>query len=102
MYLELSESPPPEWQSLFTEKRKFPRHSMWREAWIEGKYIVVHCVPEEIEQYHLKDLREDVQNVSLKYNQLLEQQRRNLKDDERRKQEEREKLESIRKKLKFD
>ena len=33
---------------------------MWREDWIEGNFIVVDCVPEEIEQYHLRDLKEDV------------------------------------------
>ena len=59
MYLKLSSSPPLEWVQIFEAERRFPRHTMWRRAWIEGKYIVIHCVPEELEQYHFHDLSED-------------------------------------------
>jgi len=44
---------------------------MWRKAWIEGDAIVVDCVPEEIEKYHLSDLREDVANTNQKYREYL-------------------------------
>ncbi|MHB8927485.1 MAG: toll/interleukin-1 receptor domain-containing protein [Bacillota bacterium] len=71
VYLKLSATPPEEWQEIFEAERRFPRHSMWRRAWIEGPYIVVHCVPDEIEQYHLKDLHEDVQKANVEYRQYL-------------------------------
>ena len=48
MYLRLSAQPSSEWQELFDQERQFPRHSMWRADWIEGNFIVVDCVPEEI------------------------------------------------------
>lgn len=71
MYLKLSATPPTEWNQIFEQERSFPRHTMWRRAWVEGSYIVIDCVPEEIERYHLSDLREDVSNANQKYQQFL-------------------------------
>ncbi len=102
MYLKLSASPPPEWIQLFEQERSFPRHSMWREARIEGSYIVVDCVPEELERYHLRDLNEDVENSNRKYVQWLgranAQQQLNVDVQQR----ERERLDALRSRLKFD
>ncbi len=60
LHLKLSDLPPPNWVRLFNELRQQPRHSMWRQAWIEGSHVVIDCVPDEIEQYHLTDLKDDV------------------------------------------
>ncbi|RYD61350.1 MAG: hypothetical protein EOP84_35835 [Verrucomicrobiaceae bacterium] len=46
---------------------------MWRRAWIEGNCIAVYCVPEEIKQYHLTDLKLDVATSNQKYRQHLQQ-----------------------------
>src|SRR5690625_4092038 len=48
IYLELSAVPPQKWTQIFEAERRFPRHSMWRRAWIEENYIVIHCVPDEV------------------------------------------------------
>lgn len=72
IYLTLSAHPPQEWVQIFEAERKFPRHSMWRHAWIEGNSIVVHCVPNEIKQYHLDDLKHDVSNSNLRYREYLQ------------------------------
>ena len=45
----------------------------------EGKYIVVHCCPDEIEKYHLPDLNRDVTNSNDKYKAFVGQE--NLKRD---------------------
>lgn len=102
MHLRLSESPPPEWVQLFQQERRFPRHTMWRHASVEGGHIVVDCVPEELEQHHLKDLKRDVANSNDKYRQWLE--RRDAADAQQRDagQKERERLERLRSKLDFD
>jgi hypothetical protein len=71
VYLKLSQHPPAEWVECFAAERQFPRHTMWRRAWIEGNCIVVHCVPDELGQYHLKDLKEDVQNANQRYREYL-------------------------------
>ena len=72
VYLELSAHPTQEWVQIFDAERQFPRHTMWRHAWIEGQYIVVHCVPEEVKKYHLRDLKQDVEHSNDKYRQFLQ------------------------------
>ena len=102
MFLALSSSPPREWVDIFKNERSFPRHTMWRDAWIEGNYIVVDCVPEEMQQYHLRDLKEDVSNANSKYKDHLvrvdAQNERKMKDAE----EERNRLAELKKELDFD
>ncbi len=102
MFLKLSAFPTNEWVQIFQSERSFPRHTMWRHAWIEGQYIVVDCVPEEIERYHLKDLKEDVASTTAKYVSYL--QRMEAENERQQKQEavEREKLANLKGKLKFD
>lgn len=72
IYLTLSEHPPQKWTAIFEEKRRFLRHSMWRRAWIEGNNAVVYCVPDELKQYHLRDLKEDVAAANIKYRGYLQ------------------------------
>ena len=71
IYLKLSASPPAEWQQIFAAERSLPRHTAWRDAWIERDYIVINCMLTEIEDYHAKDLIEDVGNSNLKYRKYL-------------------------------
>jgi len=71
IYFELSSYPTQEWVQIFEAERQFPRHTMWRRAWIEGKYVVVHCVPEEVKKYHLRDVTEDVGNSNTKYREFM-------------------------------
>ncbi|TGL45675.1 toll/interleukin-1 receptor domain-containing protein [Leptospira meyeri] len=74
VYLELSEQPPRKWIELFNSERDFPRHSMWRNARINDKYIIIECPLNELEQYHLKDLKEDVMKSNSKYRGILFQE----------------------------
>jgi hypothetical protein len=102
MYLRLSARPPSEWQEFFDQQRQFPRHNMWREAWIEGNSIVVDCVPEEIEQYHLRDLKEDVANTNKNYRDYLARIAREREQQKQADQEEKSRLEDLKGRLKFD
>lgn len=72
IYLTLSAYPSQEWVAIFDAERRFPRHTMWRKAWIEGNNAVVYCVPEELKQYHLRDLKEDVATSNTKYREHLQ------------------------------
>ena len=67
MYLKLSKVPTYEWIQIFNNERENPRHNMWRHASIEGGYIVIDCVPEEIKSHHLEDLTNDVINTNNRY-----------------------------------
>jgi len=71
IYFRLSIHPPSEWVEIFDAERQFPRHAMWRKAWIEGNYIVVYCVPEEVKLYHFTDIKQDVKTCNEKYRELL-------------------------------
>jgi hypothetical protein len=102
IYLKLSDSPPTEWQRIFEAERRFPRHTMWRDAWIEGEYIVVHCVPDEIEKYHANDLKEDVTNSNLKYRQYLTEEAQKEAKKADRALSERNQLKELKQKIRFD
>lgn len=71
VYFTLSAYPPQEWADIFDAERRFPRHTMWRKAWVEGNCIVVYCVPEEVKKYHLRDIKEDVASSNVKYRDYL-------------------------------
>jgi hypothetical protein len=71
VYFELSTYPPQEWADIFEAERRFPRHTMWRKAWVDGLHIVVYCVPDEVKQYHLRDIKEDVETSNQKYRDFL-------------------------------
>ncbi len=64
VYLALSSEPSSDWVEIFNAERRFPRHVMWRRAWIEGNNIVVHCPLDELEKYHLKDLLKDAETTN--------------------------------------
>ena len=102
LYLKLSGAPPPEWVKIFEQKRRFPRHPTWRNAWVIGAHIVIDCVPEELEQFGLNHLKEDVANAN---NEFLEWSAQDDADNLRQLQKReatRKQLEELRAKLKFD
>lgn len=102
VYFKLSDSPSPAWQEIFEAERRFPRHNMWRRAWIEGSYIVIHATLEEIEEYHLPALKEDVKNTNLKYRGYLAQKAKIEAQQQSHQKQEQEKISSLRNKLRFD
>jgi len=75
---------------------------MWRHAWIEGRYIVIDCVPEEIEKYHLQDLKQDVMNSNRKYVQWATQAAAQQAQKAQNQEQERLRLADLGAKLKFD
>ena len=102
MYLKLSTRPSDDWVQIFNAERRFPRHTMWRDALIEKDFIIILCVPEELEKIHLGDLKEDVLNANTKYRQyLFEQAQREVKEKDHEKTEI-EKLQNLKKRLDFE
>jgi hypothetical protein len=102
LYLKLSRVPPPEWVKIFEQERRFPSRPIWRNAWVVGPYIVIDCVPEELEQFGLNHLKKDVANTNKKF---LESSARNDAENLRQlddKDATRKRLMELRGKLKFD
>ena len=90
VHFELTNNPPKKWTEIFNGERNFPRHSMWRRAYISGKYVIVDCPLEELEKYHIKDIKEDIQNTNTKYRGVIfqEQQSKLRIEEEIKKQKE--------------
>jgi len=91
VYFTLSAQPPREWVQIFEAERRFPRHTMWRHAWIEGHYIGVNCCLDEVKKYHSNDIKQDVVNTNQKYREYLQQQA--IKEQKQMLKEEEEKRE---------
>lgn len=72
VYFKLSDYPTREWSQIFEAERRFPRHQMWRKAWLDGRFVVVHCAPEEVKKYHLNDIQVDIANCNVKYREYLQ------------------------------
>jgi hypothetical protein len=102
VYLRLSQTPPPLWQKHFAESRKIARHPRWRRIWIDRKYLVVECVPEEIETHHLNDLKQDVAHANNQYRQYLQHQARADFRKEQTQSIERDRLREMKGRLNFD
>ncbi|HJZ93369.1 MAG TPA: hypothetical protein VKE40_21005, partial [Gemmataceae bacterium] len=102
VYFELSDRPAPEWCQFFEVEREFPRHTMWRKAWIEGKYVVVHCEPGEVEAYHMIDIRQDVATSNSKYREHLKRDADTRAREIARGREEEEEVLRTLAKVKFD
>lgn len=102
IYLTLSTEPLSDWVEIFNAERRFPRHTMWRRAWIEGKNIVVHCPLDELEKYHLKDLQQDVETTNKKYRQYLGEMAQRKAKAELEEREERSRIQELRRRLKFE
>ena len=102
LYLKLSGEPPPEWVKIFEKERRFPRHPIWRNAWVVGAHIVIDCVPEELEQFGLNHLKEDVANANNEVFGVERPKRCRQPATVREKEATRKQLEELRAKLKFD
>jgi len=102
VYLRLSQTPPPLWQKHFAESRKIARHTRWRQIWIDRKYLVVECVPDEIETHHLNDLKQDLAFANSKYREYLQLQHRMEFKKEQTQSIERARLRAMKDRLNFD
>jgi hypothetical protein len=102
IYFKLSQTPPPLWTKYFTESRKIARHPRWRNIWIDRKFIVAECVPDEIETHHLKDLKQDLANANTNYRKYLEHQYHSEGRQRETQSLERDRLREMKDRLNFD
>lgn len=102
VYFKLSSEPPIEWVRIFEAERRFPRHTMWRRAWVDGQYVVIHCALDEVKKYHAHDIKQDVANTNKKYGEYLRQLVIEQKKERERKGEELEKIDEALEGLDFE
>lgn len=101
-FLQLSAHPPMGWEQQFMEARRFPRHSMWRQAWVEGDCVVIKCALEELPRYHLSDLKQDVSTANANLAQAEAAAEQNRKRESERAEKERKARDDVLNSLKFD
>jgi len=102
IYLKLSQTPPPLWQKHFAESRKIARHTRWRHIWIDRKFLVVECVPDEIETHHLNDLKQDIAYANKHYRRYLDLQYSSEAGKRETQSIERDRLREMKGRLNFD
>jgi hypothetical protein len=102
IFLKLSQTPPPLWRSYFKEARNVSRHAHWRKAWIDRRFIVVECLPEEIEAYHLRDLKQDVARCNERCHAYFAGQARAERQKKHADHNVREQLREMKDRLRFD
>ncbi len=102
VYLKLSATPPPGWTKSFNQSRKVARHTKWRNVMVDRKYLVVECIPEEIETHHLRDLKQDVYFANGEYRKYLQHQYHGEYKSVQTQSLERERLREMKDRLKFD
>ena len=102
LYLHLSDVPPSDWKAIFIREHSVPRGSVWREAWIEDRFILITSSLEEFERYHLTYLKEDVNNANAKYQLLIAQQKEREARRLQAQEDEKRKLQELNTRLKFD
>ncbi len=102
MFLKLSATPPPGWVQHFNQSRKVARHVKWRKATIDRKFIVIECIPQEIESHHLRDLKQDVYYANGEYRKYLAHQYRGQHSASQTQALERDRIREMKDRLKFD
>jgi hypothetical protein len=104
VYFQISASPTGEWIQLFDNQRRIP---MGRNmiggcrADVSGNYIVLDCIPEELERQH-EYLKHDVAIANGKYQEFLSRQEAEALQEAQARKAELEKIESLKSRLKFD
>jgi hypothetical protein len=102
IYFKLSQTPPPLWTRHFAASRKVARHPRWRQAWIDRKYIVVECLPEEIETHHLRDLKQDLASANSRYREHLEHAQRSERERNATQSLNQDRIREMKSRLNFD
>jgi hypothetical protein len=102
IYLKLSQTPPPLWVHHFKNSRKVSRHTHWRDAWVDRKFIVVECLIEELEKYHLNDLKQDIAYANKHCGEHFRQQEHAEHQKKRANLNELEKLREMKSRISFD
>ena len=69
--IQLSDSPPEEWEEIFIKIWERKIYSMKRDAYIEENNIVVICKTEEVKDTHLPMLEEAVAATNQSYREYL-------------------------------
>jgi hypothetical protein len=101
MPLQLSGIPPTGWASLLEWRYAQSHPGIKRSVKVEGAHIYVDCVPEELALI-LEELKPMVAATNADHRSSIAQQRQLLDDAQGKSASDKERVEAVKKKLKFD
>ena len=70
VYFELSKAPASEWSQIFEEDHLAKQATLRRVCWIDGRYIVIECLINEIVDI-IEDVKKEVAKTNHKYLEYL-------------------------------
>ena len=74
LHFRLSSSPPLGWSYIFTTVWRTVQYPLKRPAGVEGDFIWIDCVPEEVGLHHLAKLEESVAKANAEFRAKAQQQ----------------------------
>jgi hypothetical protein len=101
VHLALSATPPREWAAHFDRRWITVLYRLKRRAWVSGNRIVIHCVPEEIEEDHLPQLKRAVAETNHEYRKYAEARASQQRQQQDHEQHTKEKLKALKGRLDF-
>lgn len=101
MPLQLSGIPPPGWASLLEWRYAQSHPGIKRSIKVEGAHIYVDCVPEELPVI-LEELKPMVAAANADHRSSIEQQRQLLDQAQGKVASDKERVDTVKKKLKFE
>ena len=100
VYFELSGHPPPEWCEIFD--REWKALNLTAKADIDGGFLVVHCQLEEVAATQLPALKTALATTNMAYKEYAQKEATALENREDAWKQERDKVEAMASRLRFD
>ena len=102
VYLRLTREPDVAWTRYFLEERGKRMNPKRHGLWIEDSYIVIDCFVDEIEQFHLPDLRRSIEFANAKSRERIDRTREDLIESQQDARDERVALDALRARIRRD
>ena len=100
--LTLSASAPHEWAQYFNDRWQNQFYMMKRRASVSGKRLEIYCVPDELQQHHIPELKKVIAETNTAYRSYVDQTELAAAKRAATEASERKKLADLKSKLKFD
>lgn len=100
--LTLSASAPHEWAEYFNDRWQNQFYMMKRRASVSGKQLEIYCVPDELQQHHIPQLKKVIAETNTAYRSYVEKAQRVASEHAATEARERAELADLKSKLKFD
>lgn len=100
--LELSGTPPPDWERYFNQRWKSEFYMMKRRAEVSGRLLTIHCVPDELEREHLPRLRDVVSETNMAYRAHHQESERRRSHERAEAERDRAELRQLKHTLRFE